>query len=511
MATSGRRRNAKNSKRRSDALLFLSNINLDGSIAVGSMGIKDKASLSREESEDSNVAGTEDDVVDCGDAEQSGERTEIQHVQKRQLQRTRSHSDQASPDNKLSASPRKNRANTFNAGEQTSSGHRRKLFQQLSNEPQSPSPPNANIRYQAMRKRSSSYTDQSNQASSPCQRHDVPISRSFRDGTVKNKRILLVSQRKTPFALFSVQPYSKHSQQGLLKVEALHHVEATGTTRSRKISGTKILSLSDEDFLAHVGTEVNDGLGKAISYSHFLVPTMSKTMARQRAFIEHMGYSSLPQSPDSPVSKKQHPLRSVSFDPRLMVGNNNDKENALGDIHYHYDPNELDDPELRSGKHKTMLTFSSYRVSVIDYTKPSELKKELNDKFREKFPHVQITLSKLRSIKRELKKIAMVQNTLEPATLAMAYVYYEKLVLQKKINKENRKLCAGACLLLAAKLSDIKGVELQHLIKEIEDTFRVKTKDLFNYEFRCLVALQFTLHLPAYEVLPHYKRIIHHT
>ncbi|XP_070557191.1 CDK5 and ABL1 enzyme substrate 1-like isoform X2 [Ptychodera flava] len=432
MATSGRRRNAKNSKRRSDALLFLSNINLDGSIAVGSMGIKDKASLSREESEDSNVAGTEDDVVDCGDAEQSGERTEIQHVQKRQLQRTRSHSDQASPDNKLSASPRKN-------------------------------------------------------------------------------RILLVSQRKTPFALFSVQPYSKHSQQGLLKVEALHHVEATGTTRSRKISGTKILSLSDEDFLAHVGTEVNDGLGKAISYSHFLVPTMSKTMARQRAFIEHMGYSSLPQSPDSPVSKKQHPLRSVSFDPRLMVGNNNDKENALGDIHYHYDPNELDDPELRSGKHKTMLTFSSYRVSVIDYTKPSELKKELNDKFREKFPHVQITLSKLRSIKRELKKIAMVQNTLEPATLAMAYVYYEKLVLQKKINKENRKLCAGACLLLAAKLSDIKGVELQHLIKEIEDTFRVKTKDLFNYEFRCLVALQFTLHLPAYEVLPHYKRIIHHT
>jgi len=54
---------------------------------------------------------------------------------------------------------------------------------------------------------------------------------------------------------------------------------------------------------------------------------------------------------------------------------------------------------------------------------------------------------------------------LQPVTIAMAFVYFEKLVLQGRLNKNNRKLVSAACVLLAAKISsDLKKQEVKQLI-----------------------------------------------
>lgn len=68
------------------------------------------------------------------------------------------------------------------------------------------------------------------------------------------------------------------------------------------------------------------------------------------------------------------------------------------------------------------------------------------------------------SLKREMRAVTE-EFGLQPVTTAMAFVYFEKLVLQGRLNKQNRKLVAAACVLLAAKISsDLRKPEVKQLI-----------------------------------------------
>ncbi|XP_036842054.1 CDK5 and ABL1 enzyme substrate 1 isoform X2 [Oncorhynchus mykiss] len=239
--------------------------------------------------------------------------------------------------------------------------------------------------------------------------------------------------------------------------------------------------------------------GKTVSYTQFLYPTNALGSGRRNTI----------DSTSSISQFRNASHRSLSLGRANSNQSSIDTGNDLGDLIREYDPNLLDDPQWPCGKHKRVLIFPSYMTTVIEYVKPSDLKKDMNETFKEKFPHIRLTLSKIRSLKREIRKLAQEECGYEEPTVAMAFVYFEKLVLQGKLNKQNRKLCAGACVLLAAKIGgDLKKHEVKQLIDKLEERFRVNRRELIAFEFPVLVALEFNLYLPEHEVMPHYRRLV---
>ncbi|KAG0253470.1 CDK5 and ABL1 enzyme substrate 1 [Mortierella polycephala] len=194
-----------------------------------------------------------------------------------------------------------------------------------------------------------------------------------------------------------------------------------------------------------------------------------------------------------------------------------------------YDPYYLDDPELKTGKNRTVISLACYMGSVIQYTRPSDLKRELNEHFRSRHPDIDpsITLSKIRKIKSDLLVISE-ELDLEISTAALAYAYFEKLILKgtwtgkegnslsaesssSPVTKENRKLMACVCLLLAYKVNEPKRPpgEFSVLMKQMTKHMDVAVKDIKEHEFQVFSLLDFNLYLPRQEFLPHFEQILY--
>ena len=71
---------------------------------------------------------------------------------------------------------------------------------------------------------------------------------------------------------------------------------------------------------------------------------------------------------------------------------------GLGNETYHAWTSYIKGPKqtILIGSSSSYLPPLLFQTSVMEYVKPSDLKKELNAKFKERFPNLQLSLSKLR-------------------------------------------------------------------------------------------------------------------
>ncbi|KAM9505514.1 CDK5 and ABL1 enzyme substrate 2-like isoform 1-T1 [Salvelinus alpinus] len=250
--------------------------------------------------------------------------------------------------------------------------------------------------------------------------------------------------------------------------------------------------------LEGLGVELG-AYGKTVSYARFLFPTNALVRSKSSGPLE-------PSTTQTPLSRYRGNGQKNYTNPSRLnstIGQDPSIEDLTD-----YDPYLLSDPQWPCGRHKRVLIFASYMTTVIEYVKPSDLKKDMNETFKEKFPHIKLTLSKIRSLKRDMRAVGE-ECSLQPVTVAMAFVYFEKLVLQGRLNKQNRKLVSAACVLLAAKISsDLKKQEVRQLIDKLEERFRINRRELIPLEFPVLVALEMGLYLPDSKVMPHYRRLV---
>ncbi|KAJ1975936.1 hypothetical protein H4R34_004158 [Dimargaris verticillata] len=187
-----------------------------------------------------------------------------------------------------------------------------------------------------------------------------------------------------------------------------------------------------------------------------------------------------------------------------------------------YNPNYLDDPDIqasgsRGSQNATVgqpttasNNLSGFVGSIIPHNKPSELKRELNELFRQKHgAHVDpsITLSKIRNLKLRLIQCAQ-QADSELSSVAKAFVYLEKLILSRRVVKENRRCIAGVCLLLAVKVNEPHGEPITQVLNAIQKVLGISSEVILQHEFTVYADLHFAVYIPINEMMPHLRRIL---
>ena len=216
--------------------------------------------------------------------------------------------------------------------------------------------------------------------------------------------------------------------------------------------------------------------------------------------------------------------RGLSYQRVLDQGNISGNTDAKKDPYwlergYLHDPDYLDDPEMIHGASKQVM-FGDARTgpvicSTILFKNPDELKRNLNEQFRENHPDLPstLTLSKIRKLKKRVLLGCMNELDIEVSTVAVACIYFEQLCMKGIVSKPNRRLSMAVCLLIAFKLNEpttgqLYLPRLEAMLRFLDTELSVNKTDIFKAEFGALVHLNFALQVPYLHVLEMFKRLL---
>eukprot|EP00986_Skeletonema_menzelii_P018064 scaffold24390_cov144-Skeletonema_menzelii.AAC.5 len=397
-----------------------------------------------------------------------------------------------------------------------------------------------------------------------------------REGSEKNNssnalldaRVFFSAKKSYPVAIFSTIKYEPQKEAAARRRKKLEELGGGGTQ----------FVLPERDW-------------RGISYRALLPHDVAKP---NRAFNRLLAGSRAPEEMTKKSPNSGNLDSSMSGD---SYDSDDDSSESSSEESGTYVCGFIDDPEWVSGRHRHVMVgdknVGPIVSSTIQFVKPSELKRELNNKFRERFdgwepPKSQrkyigakviegvytlmdptettrdddddiddslgrqrsgsiaerniirmppsLTLSKIRSLKSQAL-MACIRSKIEISTLALACVYFERLCLDCRVDKSNRRLSFAASLLLAAKMNESNsqiafedhGVETSNKQNIIESFVKpsnkstkifeslvvffthdwsLSLKELFAAEWIVFTALGFSLKARPSEVAFHFRRLL---
>ncbi|KAJ9467475.1 hypothetical protein DIPPA_14109 [Diplonema papillatum] len=273
---------------------------------------------------------------------------------------------------------------------------------------------------------------------------------------------------------------------------------------------------------------------RASGKKHYTLASIKQTIASRRAAKKKQGtifYKALLQTAAKPVPSdtfKRELTDVIESEDRMsdrpdssrmddlsVISNSVENGNDASADLFQYDPNFLDDPEIKSEKKRKLLVIPSLRATVIPYSRGKDLKQDVNQQFMLTHPWIESTRLSLTGIRKA--KMIMINLALqdephiEASTVAYAVVYFEKLILKQIVTKANRKLVASVCTVLAYKFWESPAVgsgDLSKLLRDLEEHFGVVRKRIMQAEFKIYALLNFDLLVPRKHAEPHFERLL---